>query len=300
MKKQVFSGSAVALITPMMPNGAVNYDTLEQLIEFQIKNGSDAIVACATTGESPVLSHDEHCNVIDFIVRKVHDRVPVIASSGSNDTRYAVELSRALQALGADALLMITPYYNKTSQAGFIQHFTFVADRVDIPIILYNIPSRTGCNIKPETYAELAKHPNIVGTKEANGDIPALAKTISLCGDDLAVYSGEDNLTLPTLSLGGKGVISTSANVIPHEMHQICEDYFRGNAEESRKAFLKYLDLMNTLFIDVNPIPVKTALNHMGFDCGKCRLPLVDLSEADSKKLDETLKEYGLLEAAES
>lgn len=295
MKKVVFQGSAVALITPMNPNGSVNFDALEKLIEFQVKSGSAAVVACATTGESPVLSHEEHCEVIDFIVRKVNGRVPVIASSGSNDTRYAVELSRALQGLGADALLMITPYYNKTSQAGFIRHFNFVADRVDIPIILYNIPSRTGCNILPETYRELAKHPNIVGTKEANGDISALAKTISLCGDDLSVYSGEDSQTLPMLSLGGKGVISTTANILPKEMNQICTDYFKGDFEASRTAFLKYLELMDTLFIDVNPIPVKAAVRLLGLDCGECRMPLTTLSEENAKRLYNVMEKYGLI-----
>ncbi|XOQ44430.1 MAG: 4-hydroxy-tetrahydrodipicolinate synthase [Clostridium sp.] len=296
MKKLVFTGSGVALVTPMKQDGSINYDVLERLIEFHVQNGTDAIIACATTGESPVLSHEEHCKVIEFIVKKVNKRLPVIASSGSNDTRYAVELSRSLQDAGADALLLITPYYNKTSQAGFVKHFHYIADRVDIPMILYNIPSRTGCNIKPETYLELAKHPNIVGTKEANGDLAACAKTISLCGDDLAVYSGEDNQTLPILSLGGKGVISVFANILPKVMKQICADYLSGNVEASRTTFLKYLELMDALFWDVNPIPIKAAMNFMGFECGPCRLPLTNMSKELSDKLYKVLQKYEVVQ----
>ncbi len=295
MKKTVFTGSAVAIVTPMQKDGSVNYDTLGKLIDFQLENGTNAIVACATTGESPVLSHDEHCSVIEFIVKRVDKKVPVIASSGSNDTHYATELSQALQDCGADALLMITPYYNKTSQAGFVKHFTYVADRVKIPIILYNIPSRTGCNIKPETYAELAKHPRIVGTKEANGDLAAAARTVALCGDDLAVYSGEDNVLLPILSIGGKGIISTAANVIPKQISEICANYFRGNFEKSRTEFLQNLKLMDALFIDVNPMPVKAAMNLMGWDCGACRLPLTSLSPENAEYLRAVLKEYKLI-----
>ncbi|WP_411676808.1 4-hydroxy-tetrahydrodipicolinate synthase [Caproicibacter sp.] len=295
MKRLVFTGSGVALVTPMKQDGSVNYEVLERLVDFHIKSGTDAIIACATTGESPVLSHEEHCKIVEFIVKKVDKRIPVIASSGSNDTRYAVELSQSLQDAGADALLLITPYYNKTSQTGFIRHFHYIADRVNLPMILYNIPSRTGCNIKPETYVELAKHPNIVGTKEANGDLAACAKTISLCGDDLAVYSGEDNLTLPILSLGGKGVISVFSNLLPKVMKQICADYFNGNTEASRRSFLKYLELMDALFWDVNPIPVKAAMNDMGFDCGECRLPLTSLSDDLSHKLLGVLEKYQLV-----
>ncbi len=295
MKKTIFTGSAVALVTPMNQDGSVNYDTLEKLVDFQLQNGTKAIVACATTGESPVLSHDEHCSVIKTVVKRVNGRVPVIASSGSNDTRYAAELSKNLQDCGADALLMITPYYNKTSQAGFVKHFTYVADRVNIPIVLYNIPSRTGCDIKPETYKELAKHPNIVATKEANGDLAAAARTAALCGDSLTIYSGEDSLLLPILSVGGKGVISTAANVIPKQISDICSEYFQGNIEKSRSLFLRYLKLMDALFVDVNPMPVKTALNMMGWSCGACRLPLTSLSEENAGYLRGVLKEYKLI-----
>lgn len=295
MKKTVFTGSAVALITPMYADGSVNYETLGKLVDLHLSSGTSAIVACATTGESPVLSHEEHCKVVEFIVKRVGKRIPVIASSGSNNTAYSLQLSQELKSIGADALLMITPYYNKTSQAGFVKHFTYVADRVDLPIILYNIPSRTGCNIKPETYLELSKHPNIVGTKEANGDLAANAKTASLCGADLAIYSGEDNLTLPILSIGGRGVISTSANVIPKVMSDICRLYFQGNEEESRKLFLKHLELMNALFVDVNPMPVKAAMNMVGWDCGECRLPLTSLSLENTELLHRVLEKYNLI-----
>jgi 4-hydroxy-tetrahydrodipicolinate synthase len=295
MKKTIFTGSAVALITPMNKDGSVNYETLGKLVDFHLNSGTSAFVACATTGESPVLSHEEHCKVIEYLVKRVHKRVPVIASSGSNNTQYALELSKALQGVGADALLLITPYYNKTSQAGFIKHFTYIADRVNLPIITYNIPSRTGCNIKPETYLELSRHPNIVGTKEANGDLAAAAKTAALCGDDLAIYSGEDNLTLPILSIGGKGVISTSANLIPKVMSDICRLYFQGNEAESRKLFLNYLELMNVLFVDVNPMPVKAAMNMAGWDCGECRLPLTSISNENAELIHRVLKKYNLL-----
>lgn len=295
MKKLIFSGSGVALVTPMHKDGSVNYEMLDKLIEFHIANGTDAIVSCATTGESATLSHEEHCKVLDYTIKKVNHRIPVVASSGSNDTAYAVELSKSAQSSGADALLMVTPYYNKTSQMGLVKHYNYIADRVDLPIIVYNVPSRTGCNIKPETYLELSKHPNIAATKEANGDISALAKTISLCGDNLAVYSGEDNQTFPMLALGGKGVISVFANICPREMHDICAKYFSGDLTASRDLFLKSLELMDALFMDVNPIPVKEAMNMFGFECGECRLPLASLSDSDKEKLANTLKKYQLL-----
>lgn len=295
MKKTVFTGSAVALVTPMRADGSVNFETLGKLVDFHLNSGTSAVVACATTGESPVLSHEEHCRVVESIVKRVNGKVPVIASSGSNNTAYSLELSKELKDAGADALLMITPYYNKTSQAGFVKHFTYLADRVDLPIILYNIPSRTGCNIQPETYLELSKHPNIVGTKEANGNLAANAKTAALCGDALAIYSGEDSLTLPILSIGGKGVISTSANLIPKVMSDICRLFFDGKLEESRGLFLKYLELMDALFLDVNPMPVKAAMNLAGWDCGGCRLPLTELSDENAETLRRVMKKYGLL-----
>ncbi len=295
MKKTVFTGAGVAIVTPMFEDGSVNYDVLGQLIEYQIENGTDAIISCGTTGESATLDNQEHCDVLSYTIKKVNGRVPVVAGTGSNDTRYAVELSRHAQEAGADALLMVTPYYNKTSQTGLINHYHYVADRVDVPIILYNVPSRTGCNIQPTTYVELAKHPNIVATKEASGDISSIAKTISLCGDDLAVYSGNDDQVIPILSLGGKGVISVFSNIYPQKMHQICAEFFNGNTEKSRDMMLHYLDLMNGLFCDVNPIPVKEAMNMMGYQCGPCRMPLAPMSESAKVSLAALLKKHGLI-----
>lgn len=295
MKKTVFTGAGVAIVTPMFEDGSVNYDVLGQLIEYQIENGTDAIISCGTTGESATLDNQEHCDVLSYTIKKVNGRVPVVAGTGSNDTRYAVELSRHAQEAGADALLMVTPYYNKTSQTGLINHYHYVADRVDVPIILYNVPSRTGCNIQPTTYVELAKHPNIVATKEASGDISSIAKTISLCGDDLAVYSGNDDQVIPILSLGGKGVISVFSNIYPQKMHQICAEFFNGNTEKSRDMMLHYLDLMNGLFCDVNPIPVKEAMNMMGYQCGPCRMPLAPMSESAKISLAALLKKHGLI-----
>ncbi|XOQ49044.1 MAG: 4-hydroxy-tetrahydrodipicolinate synthase [Eubacteriales bacterium] len=295
MKKLIFEGSGVALVTPMKDDGSVDYEVLDELIEFHIANGTDAIIACGTTGECAVLSHDEHCDVVKFVVDKVNKRIPVIASSGSNDTRYALELSRSMQELGADGLLMVTPYYNKTSQAGLVKHYTYIADRVDLPIIVYNVPSRTGCNIKPETYLELSKHPNINATKEANGDISSVARTIALCGENLHVYSGNDDQTLPMLTLGGKGVISVLANILPGVMHKLCADYFAGDIASSRDAFLKYIELMQAMFMDVNPIPVKEAMKILGFKSGDCRLPLTGMSEEALLKLTAIMKKYNLV-----
>lgn len=295
MKKLIFKGSGVALVTPMKDDGSVDYDVLGELIDFHIANGTDSIIACGTTGECAVLSHDEHCEAVKFMIDRVNKRIPVIASSGSNDTRYALELSRSMQEIGADGLLMVTPYYNKTSQAGLVKHYTYIADRVDVPIIVYNVPSRTGCNIKPETYLELSKHPNINATKEANGDISSVAKTISLCGENLHVYSGNDDQTLPMLALGGKGVISVLANILPGVMHKLCADYFAGDIASSRDAFLKNIELMEAMFMDVNPIPIKAAMKMLGFKSGDCRLPLTEMSSEALAKLTALLKKYELL-----
>ncbi len=295
MKKVLFEGSGVAIATPMHEDGSVNYEALGSLIEFQLDNGTDAIISCGTTGESSTLNHEEHCKVLEYTIKKVNHRVPVIAGAGSNDTAYAVELSKEAKSYGADALLSVTPYYNKTSQAGLVRHFTTIADQVDLPVILYNVPSRTGCNIKPETYLELSKHPNIVATKEANGDISSVAKTRALCGDELTVYSGNDDQTLPMLALGGKGIISVFANICPREMHEICAKYFAGDVAGSQAMVLKYLELMDAMFMDVNPIPVKEALNMMGLKAGPCRLPLVEMSGKAKENLAQVLKKYGLL-----
>lgn len=295
LKKTVFTGTATAIITPMRADGSVNYEVLGQLIDFQITNGIDAIVTCGTTGESATLSTEEHCEVMQFTIDRVAKRVPVIAGTGSNDTAYSLELSKEAMSAGADALLLVSPYYNKTSQAGLVKHFSYVADRVDLPCILYNVPSRTGCNIKSETYLELSKHPNIVATKEANGDISSIASTIALCGDDLAVYSGNDDQVLPIMALGGKGVVSVFSNILPDTMHQITSLWEAGRHEESRKLFLEWVDLMNGFFVDVNPIPVKEAANWIGFDCGECRLPLTNMNEACREKLRALMKKHGLI-----
>lgn len=292
MKKLIFKGAAVALVTPMNKDGSVNYKTLSELIEYQILNGTDAIVSCGTTGESATLSEKEHSEIIKFTVNKVNGRIPVIAGTGSNNTPHALELSQNAEKLGCDGLLIVTPYYNKTSQKGLIEHYTYIADRVNLPIITYTVPSRTGVNIKPETHLELSKHPNIVATKEASGNISDVAKIKSLCGDNLHIYSGNDDQIVPFLSLGSMGVISVFSNICPKECHEITQTFFDGDIEKSREMFLHYLDLMNMLFCDVNPIPVKEALNLIGFDCGKCRLPLTSLSQEDHKKLVETLNRY--------
>lgn len=294
MKKVVFKGSGVALITPMHADGSVNFDTLDKLIEFQLENRTDAIITCGTTGESATMSDAEREAVIKFTVEKVAGRVPVIAGTGSNNTERALKMSKQAQTLGVDALLVVTPYYNKTSQKGLVEHYTYIADNVDLPIVLYNVPSRTGVSIQPETYLALSKHPNIVATKEANGDLSAIAKTIALCGDNLMVYSGNDDQIIPILSLGGLGVISVFANVCPHECHEIHEKYFSGNLEDARNIFLRANDLMNQLFCDVNPIPVKAALNLIGFECGRCRLPLSTLTEASKNNLVNSMKNFGI------
>lgn len=295
MKKSIFTGAGVALVTPMNSDGSVNYNELERLIEFQIENKTDAIIVCATTGESACLSHSEHCEMIDFTVKKVNKRVPVIAGTGSNETPYAQELSIEAQNSGADAILSVTPYYNKTSQEGLYRHFTSIADKINIPMIVYNVPSRTGCCIKPTTYQRLANHENIVATKEANPDITALAHTMSLCEGKLDIYSGCDELIVPMLSLGGKGVISVLSNIAPYETHMMCESYLKGDTETAKNLQLKYFELISALFSDVNPIPVKAALNLMGFNVGKCRMPLVDLDSDNLDKLKNTLKKYNLI-----
>lgn len=295
MKKTVFTGAAVAIITPMNDDLSVNFEKLGEFIDFQINNGTDAIVICGTTGESATLSHDEHTKAIDFAVRKVAGRVPVIAGTGSNDTKYAVELSLEAQKSGADALLLVTPYYNKTTQVGLIRHFTYIADRIDIPMIVYNVPSRTGLDIKPETYFELSKHPNIVAAKEANGNITSIAQTISLCGDNLDIYSGSDEIIVPILSLGGKGVISVLSNVLPKETHDICAKFASGDIIGARKIQLDCMGLINALFCETNPIPVKAALNLMGFGVGECRMPLSPMQEKNLAVLKNELRKHNLI-----
>ena len=286
MKKPIFTGAGVAIITPFTSDGKVNYPALKEILEYQIANSTDCIVICGTTGESATLSHVEHTEVIKYAVDVVAGRIPVVAGTGSNDTAYALNLSNEAEKAGVDGLLMVTPYYNKASQEGLIKHFTYVADRVSTPIILYNVPSRTGCEIKPETYAELSKHKNIYAAKEATGNLSSIAKTISLCSDDQIV---------PLMSIGGKGVISVLSNVMPQEAHDIAAAALDGDFKKSAELQLKYLELCNALFMDVNPIPVKAAMRMMGFDVGPLRLPLCDMSEEKTEHLRKVLAKYGLI-----
>ena len=293
MKNTIFTGAAVAIVTPMHKDGTVNYDKLEELLEEQITEGTDAIVICGTTGESATLSGEEHVDCIKFAINKVNHRVPVIAGTGSNDTAYATEMSIDSEKAGADGLLLVTPYYNKTSQKGMVAHFKHTADAVNIPIILYNVPSRTGCKIDIEAYKELSKHPNIVAAKEASGDLSFVAKLAA--ETDLDIYSGNDDQVVPIMSLGGKGVISVASNVIPKEMHLMCEYALKGDFAKARELQLKYLELINALFCDVNPIPVKEAMNFMGKDVGPCRLPLVSPDEGKLTVIKSALKRAGLM-----
>ena len=295
MKKTVFLGSGVAIATPMKANGAIDFEELGRLIDFQIENHTDSIVICGTTGESSTMTDEEHVECIAYAVKRTAGRVPVVAGAGSNDTNYAIWLSKEAEAAGADALLQVTPYYNKATQKGLIAHFTAIADATTLPVILYNVPSRTGCNIQPETYAQLCRHPNIVATKEASGDISAIAKTAALCGDELTIYSGNDDQIVPIMALGGKGVISVLANVAPRATHDICAAFLEGDAARSRELQLKYLPLIGALFTEVNPIPVKEALNLMGFAAGPCRLPMTPLEEHHREILEREMKQAGLL-----
>ena len=290
MKKAVFTGAAVALVTPFHKDGSINYGKLEELIDYQIENSTDAIVVCATTGESPTLSYEEHEQIVHRCVEYAAGRVPVIAGTGSNDTKNALKLSNDAERAGADGLLMVTPYYNKTSQAGLIEHFNFIADRVSTPIILYNVPSRTGLNIKPETYYELSKHKNIVAAK----DISALAQTVKLCGDELTIYSGNDDQITAFMSLGARGVISVLSNTAPMAVHDMVKTYLDGDTAASTELQLKYLDLCSSLFSDVNPMPVKEAMNMMGEEVGPFRKPLVDMEPANRDRLRRELVNYGI------
>ena len=292
-KQTIFTGAGVAIVTPMNPDGSVNYERYRELVEWQIQNGTDAIISCGTTGESSTLDHEEHIEVMRAAVEQAAGRVPVISGTGSNDTRYCIELSLEAQRLGADALLLVSPYYNKTSQRGLIAHYTAIADAVELPIILYNVPSRTGVDIKPETIARLAAHPRIVAVKEANGNISAAAQVAALC--DIDIYSGTDDQIVPLLSLGSKGVISVLSNILPQQTHDICAKWFAGDVAGSRALQLELLELANALFSDVNPIPVKEAMNLMGMQVGDCRLPLLGMDEAGRGKLAAVLTKYGLM-----
>ena len=292
-KQTIFTGSGVAIVTPMKADGSVNYEKYRDLIEWQIESGTDAIIACGTTGESSTLTHEEHIGVMRAAVEQAAGRIPVISGTGSNDTAYCIELSQEAEKLGADALLLVTPYYNKTSQRGLVAHYTAVADAVDLPILLYNVPSRTGVDIKPETVAALSKHPNIVAVKEANGNISSAAQVAALC--DIDIYSGNDDQIVPLLSLGGKGVISVMANVEPRRTHDIVAKWMAGDVEGSRALQLELLELASAMFMDVNPIPVKEAMNLMGLDVGECRLPLYGMDDAAKSKLASVLRKYRLM-----
>ena len=295
MKNPIFTGAGVAIITPFTADGKVNEKVLAEIIEYQISHSTDAIVICGTTGESATLDHNEHTQAIKIAVDVTAGRIPVIAGTGSNDTAYALKLSNDAEKLGVDGLLMVTPYYNKASQEGLIKHFNYVADRVSTPIILYNVPSRTGCEIKPETYAELAKHKMIYAAKEATGNLSSIAKTISLVPEDFAIYSGNDDQITPIMSLGGKGVISVLSNILPQVAHDIAQTALDGDFKKSAELQLKYLELCNAMFMDVNPIPVKVAMRMMGIDVGPLRLPLCDMTHANTEKLKSVLQKYELI-----
>ena len=293
-KQTVFRGAAVAIVTPFC-NNVIDYDALGRLIDRQIESSTDAIVICGTTGESSTLTDEEHRECIRYCIERAAGRVPVIAGTGSNDTDYAIELSRYACEVGADALLLVTPYYNKATPKGLIKSFTAVADATDKPIILYNVPSRTGVNITLPVYMELAKHERIVAAKEASGNISAIAELIAECGDCLDVYSGNDDQIVPILSLGGKGVISVLSNVVPREVHDICQLYFDGKTQDSAKLQLKLLKLANALFCEVNPVPVKTAMGLLGLCGDEMRLPLCEMDDANREKLISVMKSYNLI-----
>lgn len=292
MKDAIFKGSATAIVTPMDKQGNIDLKAMEHLLKFQLENGTDAIVVNGTSGESSTLEEKEKLELMDFTIHYVNHRVPVIAGTGSNYTRHCVNLSRKAQSLGATGLLLVTPYYNKTSQHGLVEHFYAVADSVEIPIILYNVPTRTGVNIEPETYLKLSEHPNIQGIKEAGGNIAHIVKTAALCHDKLDLYSGNDDQTVPLLSLGGKGVISVAGNIMPSEMHAMCRHFFEGELDKSLEIQLRLLKLMNAMFMDVNPVPVKAALSMLGM-CGEnYRLPLTALAPEKRTQLLEVMKTY--------
>lgn len=293
----IFKGAGVAIVTPMKPDGAVNYEVFAKLIEFQISNNTDAVIVCGTTGEASTLTHEEHIECIRFCVQQVAKRVPVIAGTGSNCTETAIYLSKEAQKAGADGLLLVTPYYNKATQKGLKEHFKMIAQAVDIPIILYNIPGRTGgVNILPETIVSLCgEEANIVGVKDATDNFIQYAKLMALAKGKVDVYSGNDNQIVPFLSLGAKGVISVLSNIAPQQTHDICAKYFEGNVEESARLQLEAIELINALFSEVNPIPVKKALNLMGLEAGTLRRPLTEMEDATAAKLEQAMKNYGIL-----
>ena len=294
MTKRVFQGSLVALVTPFR-DGKVDEATLKQLVEFQIAGGTDAIVPCGTTGESPTLDHAEHNRVVDVVIEAAKKRIPVVAGTGSNSTAEAISMTKHAKDAGADAALIVLPYYNKPTQKGLIEHCLKIADTVDLPLILYNIPGRTGVNMLPETLAKLADHPNIVGMKEATGNLEQMTQDIVLCGDKLSYLSGDDTLTLPLMSVGGKGVISVVANIVPKDVADMTHAFLNGDWKRARELHLKLFPLCQAMFYETNPIPVKTALAMMGKIREEFRLPLCPMTDANRKKLETALRSYGLL-----
>ena len=291
----IFKGAGVAIVTPMTADGEVNYEVLGEMLEAQIAGGTDAIIICGTTGESATLSEEEHSAVIRYAIKKVNKRIPVIAGTGSNCTATAIKLSKEAEKDGADGLLLVTPYYNKATQKGLIAHYTAIAKAVSLPIILYNVPSRTGCNHQPETIAALVKNvKNIVGVKEASGNISQIAKVKLLCGDAIDLYSGNDDQVVPILSLGGIGVISVLSNVAPKETHNMVMYYLNGDVDKARQMQLKAIPLIDALFSEVNPIPVKKALNLMGWEAGPLRAPLTEMEASHAEVLKKTMKDFGI------
>jgi len=294
MKKVIFKGCGTAIITPFTEDG-VNFEEFGKLIENQIENGVDSIIVCGTTGESATMSNEERKETMKFAIEKANKRVPIILGTGSNCTKSAIELTKYAESIGADGALVVTPYYNKTTQEGLVAHYTAIAKSTNLPIILYNVPSRTGVNILPKTCLELSKISNIVAIKEASGNLSQIAEIANLCKDELTIYSGNDDQIIPILSLGGKGVISVLSNVSPKYVHDMCYDYFNGNVEKASNSQLKALNLINALFCEVNPIPVKEAMNMMGYNCYKPRLPLIKLSNNGKDKLEKAMKEFGVI-----
>lgn len=292
----IFEGAGVALITPFTADGEVNYPKLREIVEEQIAGGTDAIIACGTTGESSTMDHKEHLEVIRFVCEVVNKRIPVIAGTGSNSTSEAIHLSKGAEEAGADGLLLVTPYYNKATQRGLIAHYTAIANSVNIPIILYHIPGRTGVTMKPETIVKLCREvPNIVGVKEASGNFSAIAEIMSMADGCVDLYSGNDDQIVPLLAMGGKGVISVLSNVAPQQTHEICTSFFRGDVKKSCQMQLEAIPLINALFCEVNPIPVKAAMNLMGKEVGPLRLPLTEMEPQNQERLAEAMKGYGIL-----
>ena len=292
----IFEGAGVALITPFTAEGTVNYEKLAELVEEQIAGGTDSIVVCGTTGEASTMTHEEHIDVSRYVCQVTNKRIPVIAGTGSNCTETAIYLSKAAEAVGADGVLVVSPYYNKATQKGLIAHFTAIANAIRIPVLLYNIPGRTGVNLAPETVAYLCSHvENIVGVKEASGNFSAIAKLMNLTGGKIDVYSGNDDQIVPVLSMGGKGVISVLSNIAPRQTHDMCAAYLAGDVEKSRQMQIEAIPLVEALFCEVNPIPVKAAMNLMGKEVGSLRMPLTEMEPENQEQLKKAMKDYGIL-----